>query len=265
MACSKHNSSAPVLRVQVRNNATLGNYLTDSKGNTLYFLTADIDKPSQCTGGCLTSCPAFYDSLISAATLPAGMNAADFGTIVAGNGQNQITFKGWPLYYFAPKDANSNHVQEQPGATGGDKVGNVWFAVKPDFSVLCGNKKVVNATRKDTIQKQFLVDSAGNTLYFFKKDSLKPDSLATNCTGGCIANWPVYYTPNAVGPSLLNKTDFGEITRNDGPGNTMRKQSTYKGRPLYYFTPDASQRGSVKGEGIGNSWLSVNPDVPPLR
>src|SRR5579872_1974698 len=97
IACSK--SSAPpakVVSVQVMTNTTLGNYLTDSKGNTLYFFTLDITPPS-CTGGCLLEWPAFYDSLISATTLATGLNVSDFGTIVAGNGQKQTTYKGWPL------------------------------------------------------------------------------------------------------------------------------------------------------------------------
>lgn len=260
IACSKSSNTAKVASIQIMNNATLGNYLTDSKGNTLYVFTPDINRPSPCTGGCLTAWPVFYDSLISATTLPTGLNRADFGTVTAGNGQQQTSYKGWPLYYYAP-----NGVREQPGQVQGDKVGSIWFVVKPNFTITCGNKKVVNATTKDTIQKQFLVDSAGNTLYYFKKDSLKPDSLPVNCVGGCIAAWPVYYTPNVVVPSLLNPSDFGAITRNDGPGNTPRKQSTYKGRPLYYFTPDGNQRGSTQGEGVGNSWYVVKPDVPPLR
>jgi predicted lipoprotein with Yx(FWY)xxD motif len=264
IACSKSVApAAKVVSVQVMTNATLGNYLTDSKGNTLYFFTLDIAAPS-CTGGCLLEWPAFYDSLISATTLGAGLNASDFGMIVAGNGQKQTTYKGWPLYYFAPPNGSGINVPEPSGQTMGDKVGNVWFVVSPAYSILCGNKKVVNVTVKDTIQKQFLVDSAGNTLYYWKKDSLNPTTLPTNCTGGCIAAWPVYYTSNPVVPSLLNKSDFGTITRNDGPNNTTRMQSTYKGRPLYYFASDSTRRGVVKGEGVGSVWFSVNPDVPPL-
>ncbi|MEO5592002.1 MAG: hypothetical protein ABIR15_05990, partial [Chitinophagaceae bacterium] len=60
-------------------------------------------------------------------------------------------------------------------------------------------------------------------------------------------------------PSLLVKTNFGEITRTDG--TVTRKQSTYKGRPLYYYTPDTFKRGVAKGEGVGTVWWVMKPDI----
>jgi predicted lipoprotein with Yx(FWY)xxD motif len=130
---------------------------------------------------------------------------------------------------------------------------------------MLGNKKVVASGTTDSTTKEFLTDSAGNTLYYFSKDSLNPTTLPTNCIAGCITTWPVYYSPNTNFPSLLVKADFGTITRADGPGGANRLQSTYKGRPLYYYAPDANTRGAAKGEGVGKIWFVMKPDVTKIN
>jgi predicted lipoprotein with Yx(FWY)xxD motif len=47
--------------------------------------------------------------------------------------------------------------------------------------------------------------------------------------------------------------DFGTITREDG-----KKQTTYKGMPLYYFAGD-KKAGDVTGQGMGKVWYVANP------
>jgi predicted lipoprotein with Yx(FWY)xxD motif len=267
-SCSKDSTPttpAPVKSVQVGTDATLGSYLTDGKGFTIYFFAVDVDGVSKCAGGCLAVWPVFYDSLLSATTLGTGLKASDFTTITATSGAKQTAYKGWPLYYYAPKDASGNNVREAAGVKGGEKVGNTWFVVKTDYSIMLGDKKVGESGTTDSLTKEFLVDSAGNTLYYFGKDSLSPSTLPLNCTGACITTWPVFYSPLASIPSLLNKADFGTITRTDGTGGTNRLQSTYKGRPLYYFAPDTFVRGAVKGEGVGKIWFVTNPDVAKIN
>jgi predicted lipoprotein with Yx(FWY)xxD motif len=243
----------------------LGTILTDNKGYTLYYFSNDVDGASKCTGGCLAVWPIFYDSLLSAGTLGSGLDLADFATITTSTGAKQTTYKGWPLYYYAPKDASGANLRELPGEKKGEKVGNIWFVVKTNYSIFLANKKIGISGTTDSTTKEFLTDSAGNTLYLFTKDSLNPATLPINCVGGCITAWPVFYTSNMNIPSLLNKADFGEITRSDGAGNTTRKQSTYKGRPLYYYTPDAYKRGVVKGEGVGKVWYVMKPDISKIN
>ena len=265
-SCSKSTTPVKVNSVQLATDPVLGTILTDNKGYTLYYFSNDVDGGiNKCTGGCLAVWPIFYDSLLSASTLGSGLNVADFGTITASTGVKQTTYKGWPLYYYAPKDASGANVREQPGLKGGEKVGNIWFVVKTNYSVMLANKKVVASGTTDSTNKEFLTDSAGNTLYYFVKDSLNPTTLPSNCTGGCITSWPVFYTSNLTLPSLLNKTDFGEITRTDGAGGTTRKQSTFKGRPLYYYTPDGFVRGVAKGEGVGKVWYVMKPDISKIN
>lgn len=263
--CAKDTTPEKIKSVQLSTDAVLGSILTDSKGFTLYYFSNDIDGASKCTGGCLAVWPIFYDSLLSASTLGAGLNAADFGTLVTSAGAKQTTYKGWPLYYYAPKDANGVNVRELAGEKKGEKVGNVWFVVKTNYSILLANKKVVTSGTTDSTTKLFMTDSAGNTLYLFTKDSLNPTTLPTNCINGCITAWPVFYTSNMNIPSLLSKADFGEITRTDGAGGTSRKQSTYRGRPLYYYTPDAYTRGVAKGEGVGKVWWVMLPGITKIN
>ena len=95
-----------------------------------------------------------------------------------------------------------------------------------------------------------LTDSAGNTLYFFSPDATDNSS----CTGGCIAAWPVYYTPTATTDAGLSASDFATITRTDG-----LLQTTYKGWPLYYYQND-SKAGDVNGEAVNSVWFVAKPD-----
>ena len=95
-----------------------------------------------------------------------------------------------------------------------------------------------------------LTDQAGKSLYFFATDV----SGTVNCTGGCEAVWPLYYSAELSNDANLDKSLIGEVTRADG-----RKQSTYKGYPLYYYASDAAA-GEIKGDGVGGIWFVAKPD-----
>ncbi len=95
-----------------------------------------------------------------------------------------------------------------------------------------------------------LTDKDGKSLYFFASDA----AGTANCTGGCEAVWPLYYSADASTDMGLDKTQVSEITRPDG-----RKQSTYKGYPLYYYASDLNAK-DVKGDGVGGIWFVAKPD-----
>lgn len=106
----------------------------------------------------------------------------------------------------------------------------------------------------------YLTDTLGNTLYYFSNDF----NGQSNCAGGCLAVWPIYYAgDNLAQASLvtgLDIADFGTITTPAG------KQTTYKTWPLYYYAPvvgGANVReapGETKGEAVGNVWFVAKPD-----
>jgi predicted lipoprotein with Yx(FWY)xxD motif len=96
----------------------------------------------------------------------------------------------------------------------------------------------------------YIVDEKGNTLYLFTKDVMGD----SKCTGTCLTSWPVFYQEKITVLSGLISSDFGTITRDDG-----KKQTTYKGWPLYYFSSDVNP-GDIKGEGVNKVWFIARPD-----
>jgi hypothetical protein len=87
-------------------------------------------------------------------------------------------------------------------------------------------------------------------LYVFKKDS--PGKSA--CAGECVAKWPLYYREKVDAGGAVKESDFATITREDG-----KKQTTYKGMPLYFFAGDKAP-GDTNGHGVRDVWSSPGPD-----
>ena len=100
----------------------------------------------------------------------------------------------------------------------------------------------------------YLVDAKGMTLYWFKKDS--PGKSA--CAGPCVERWPVYYREKVAAGEGTKEGDFGTITREDG-----KKQTTFRGYPLYYWVGDKA-KGDTAGQGVNGVWYVIDPaDFPP--
>ncbi|MES2826647.1 MAG: hypothetical protein V4687_00755 [Bacteroidota bacterium] len=95
-----------------------------------------------------------------------------------------------------------------------------------------------------------LTDDKGRSLYFFAVDA----NGTSGCTGGCESVWPAFYAEDATVPAGMTATDMGTITRADG-----KKQTTYKGWPLYYYASD-TKSGDVNGDGVGGNWFVAKPD-----
>lgn len=95
----------------------------------------------------------------------------------------------------------------------------------------------------------FLTDEKGMTLYLFKKDT--PGKSA--CAGPCVDKWPLFAAEVTTVPAGVIAADFAVITRDDG-----KKQTTYKGLPLYYFFKDVKP-GDTTGQGVNTVWYVVAP------
>jgi predicted lipoprotein with Yx(FWY)xxD motif len=111
---------------------------------------------------------------------------------------------------------------------------------------LAGAAAVVNT--RSTSFGTILVGPNGHTLYL---DAADPKNKAT-CTGGCASIWPALTTsgkPTAKGKAKAS--DLGTITSGG------KKQVTYKGHPLYYFSSD-TKAGQTSGEGQ-NGFYVVSP------
>jgi predicted lipoprotein with Yx(FWY)xxD motif len=95
----------------------------------------------------------------------------------------------------------------------------------------------------------FLTDAKGMTLYTFKKDA--PGKSA--CAGDCLTRWPIFYREKVAPTGGPKEADFGTITREDG-----KKQTTYKGLPLYYFAGDKAA-SETAGQGVKDVWVVAAP------
>ena len=110
----------PAYTVMIGTNKAVGNYLVDGNGASLYYFTKDSVGQSACSGDCIKAWPAFTESSI---VVPSVLKGSDFSTIKRADGTMQVTYKGWPLYYWV-KD-------KQRGDVTGQNVGKIWYLVDP--------------------------------------------------------------------------------------------------------------------------------------
>ena len=269
LAASCHKDSEPQTppvkkpTLLLGTSATLGSYLTDTLGNTLYYFSNDYNGQSNCTGGCLNVWPPYYAGEITAASLGTGLDLADFGTVTTPGGK-QTTYKSWPLYYYAPASGSTN-VREKPGETKGEGVGNVWYVAKPDYTVMLVNAQLIGNDGKSyksdytegTGKTIYFSDAKGVTLYGFAKDSANLNKF-TKSDFSNNAVWPIYEMDKMVVPSTLDKTLFS-VTTVFG-----KKQLSYKGWPMYYFGADSLIRGRNKGVSVPvpKVWPAMVKDAP---
>lgn len=223
--------------IRLDSTSALGKHIVDKDGRTLYYFADDVAGQSTCTGGCTSVWSKFYADTTTS-TYGDGLLASDFQTIFPSSGSRQTTYKGWPLYYYTP-----GGIPEATGETRGEGIGNIWFVAKNNYSLMIANYQLTDAAgitylsnyTPGTGNTNYFCDAKGNTLYTFVRDS----ALINKSNGN--VNFPVFEMDNITVPSTADKAQFVVITYNG------KKQLTYKGWPLYYYTPDNFVRGSNKG------------------
>jgi len=97
----------------------------------------------------------------------------------------------------------------------------------------------------------YLVDEDGMALYQYKKDS--PGKSACGAANGCLEKWPIFYVYEFKHAAGFDPASFAVINREDG-----KKQITYKGMPLYYFSRDKTADDYL-GQGFDNVWHVARP------
>jgi predicted lipoprotein with Yx(FWY)xxD motif len=254
--------------VKLGKNDSLGSFLVDEKDMTLYLFTKDTPNTSNCYDKCATSWPPLLTSGNPVSS--EGIDTSKLGTTTRKDGSVQVTYNGWPLYYFAKDKA--------AGDVTGQDVGSVWFVVSPAGekveAAAQATEPAVSATEsasaatepattsapastgaatvnlgKDAKLGSFLVDGKGMTLYLFTKDT--PNTSV--CYDKCAAAWPpLLTTGDPVAGQGVDASKFGTTTRKDGS-----IQVTYNGWPLYYFAKDKAA-GDVTGQGVGDVWFVVS-------
>ena len=242
--------------INVASNPSLGQYLVDGKGMSLYIFTNDGRDQSNCDSSCLANWPPLLT--LGNPTLGPGVDASQIGSAVLSDGRRIITYDHRPLYYFIN--------DSKPGDITGQGIGSVWYLISPtgkeiDGPVGSGNtttsvpvavsaEPTINLATDPTLG-QILVDSKGMTLYIFTKDG--PDQ--SNCDAACLANWPPLLTQgNPVLGPRVDDLKIGSALLSDGT-----KIVTYNHMPLYYFIND-TRPGETNGQGVGSVWYVINRD-----
>jgi predicted lipoprotein with Yx(FWY)xxD motif len=162
--------------LQIRGHAEVGAILVDAAGMTLYMFENDTQSEamSVCSGSCAEAWPPL--TVESDAELTASDEvSAKLATFERDDGTRQATADGWPLYYFAS--------DEQPGDIAGQGVGNVWWVLRPDGTVVEPDIQV----REHDEHGEILTDADGMTLYMFDQDT--EGEPASACTGDCASAW----------------------------------------------------------------------------
>jgi len=230
---------------------TLGSFLVDDKGMTLYLFTKDTPNTSNCYEKCAIAWPPLLTT--GDAVAGDGVDASLLGTTARTDGTTQVTYNGWPLYYYEKDKA--------PGDVVGQNVGEVWFVVSPSGEMIGAaaateppaaeaGPATVSLGTNDTLGS-FLVDDKGMTLYLFTKDT--PNT--TVCYEKCAVAWPpLLTTGDAVAGEGVDASLLGTTTRTDG---TI--QVTYNGWPLYYYEKDKAP-GDVVGQDVGGVWYVVSAE-----
>ncbi|MCU1494979.1 MAG: hypothetical protein JWO62_2743 [Acidimicrobiaceae bacterium] len=126
------------------------------------------------------------------------------------------------------------------GALVGSVVGVASISAPASATARLTTATVVH-TIKSAKYGTILVNAKGFALYTYAKDTKNH----SNCTGGCVAAWPVLSVPAGVTPVGKGVSGLGVATRANGV-----RQVTYHSKPLYRFASD-TKAGQVSGQGIG--------------
>ncbi|MGW0792410.1 COG4315 family predicted lipoprotein [Streptomyces sp. NPDC002911] len=108
--------------VDTKSAGSLGNILVDHKGNTLYLFLADKKNKSNCTGACAEAWPPLLTK--GAAKVGNGVDKKLLDVTKRSDGDEQVTYNGHPLYYYAS--------DTKPGQTNGqglNQFGAEWYVL----------------------------------------------------------------------------------------------------------------------------------------
>jgi predicted lipoprotein with Yx(FWY)xxD motif len=120
---STSNSSGATSTVGTKT-SSLGTFLVDANGRTLYLWDADHGTKSTCSGACAQAWPPLTTTTTPKAS--GAVKASLLGTTKRADGSSEVTYAGHPLYYFEGDSA--------PGQTtgqGSDGFGAPWWVVTP--------------------------------------------------------------------------------------------------------------------------------------
>jgi len=261
LASTSNPTAAPVAAVteptiNVASESTLGQFLVDGKGMTLYIFTKDGRDQSNCDASCLAKWPPLLTQ--GNPSVGSGVDASQVGIAMLADGSKIVTYDHRPLYYWIN--------DTKPGDMTGQGVGSVWYVISPSGQEIDDSAQAVADPTPDPVPSsveptlmvatnptlgQFLVDGNGMTLYIFTRDIADK----SNCTGDCLVSWPPLLTQgNPILGSGVDDSKVGSALLADGTSIV-----TYNHMPLYYYIQD-TKPGDTTGQGVGSVWYVIDPD-----
>jgi predicted lipoprotein with Yx(FWY)xxD motif len=210
----------PFFSVTVRKHPILGEYLADSNGKSLYIWGPDypgsceVVPVSNCYLDCEKSWPIFP---ASPRILVDTLDDSLFGDFERTNGDMQMTYLGWPLYYY--KD----------DVKAGDTIGHgkgYWYLAQ----VKMPNLLIIRIG-----EAKGLGDEYGYPLYVYEGDTVGTETAdpVSACTGECLNDFRPFYLRNLVPITKLDLRRFSYFVRDDG-----ELQIADRGKPLYWSNAD---------------------------
>jgi predicted lipoprotein with Yx(FWY)xxD motif len=207
--------------------------LVGPDGRTLYWFAHDHEGEPTCTGPCVEKWPPLILDQEGEPTVGEGL-PGQAGTVAWEDGSLQVTYNGWPLYYY--------YEDTQPGQANGHGREDVWFAMPPTTIALSPSGEAGGG---------HLTSASGLTLYVFHEDH----ENESYCFQECAVAWPPLVVPEEVeptaGPGLTGV--ISTTQRLDGS-----RQVTYAGWPLYFFKGDLKP-GDMTGQGLKEVWFVAVP------
>jgi predicted lipoprotein with Yx(FWY)xxD motif len=121
LASAKADAASATLTVR---SSDYGRILFDGSNRALYAFTRDRrGGPSRCYGACATAWPPYIVS--GKLTAGAGTKRSLFGTTRRRDGRRQLTYRGWPLYYYVHDGVGQVLCQNV------SEFGGLWLVVRP--------------------------------------------------------------------------------------------------------------------------------------
>ena len=238
-----NDTGTPIIEDALKASNRNVKFLVDTDAMSLYTFDKDMLNTSNCDAACQEVWPLF---------LGADTGSEDIKVL---EGTDHLAYRKHPLYYFVNDKA--------PGDVLGNNVKEVWHLVHAPV----GTTDSQTALSETNIKQTFLTDKDQRALYTFDNDTENVsncyDTTPTSGTG-CESIWPVFYSSDlGTLPVGTATADFAVIDRDatKAKEGEPTQQVTYKGKPLYYFTPDNKETLSTKGDWVKGVWHLVELDA----
>lgn len=260
MFVSSQTTLPVTINVNISQNSDFGEYLTDGNSISLYMFELDSKNVSNCSGNCLVEWPPYLIDKNSKPLAGTGVNQSMLSTITRPDSTVQVTYNGWPLYYYKSEVNTPNVVNCQ----GISNSGGLWFILRANGNVNFTTKnRPANLTSKNTLEVatsqtfgQYVTDKNNVVLYVFEKDSF----LKSNCYGDCAVAWPPYTVGLNEIPTFGSAIDGSLVFYTVRTDQT--RQVTYNGWPLYYYQGETTA-GTTKCQNVnmnGGFWWLAKPN-----